>query len=120
MPELDASGVVAAVFGDRSPSQVRAWLDRHLKDHLGAAIETITFQAGDIGAVFGLRLVDGNEVVVKALRPGDNVFRLATVVGCQRRLAAAGFGCAEIVDGPSSTDGVMAIVERRLQCSPTG
>lgn len=118
--EPEVSGIVSAVFGDRSSSQVGAWLDRHLCDHVGTAVEAITFQAGAVGAVFGLRLVDGNEVVLKAFRPGADFLRLATVVACQERLSGSRFGCAEVVDGPSSTEGVVAVVERQLQCSPAG
>jgi hypothetical protein len=115
-----ASDTERAILGVRTVGEVREWLSHHVRDHLGAAVDAVTFTAGDIGAVFGLRLADGREVVVKALRPGANVGRLRVVVRAQNVLADSGFGCARVVDGPSSTSGVVAIVEERLSCAPSG
>lgn len=71
---------------------------------------------------FGLRLVRGREVVLKALRPGADLHRLQAVVSAQNRLAAAGFGCPVVLDGPSSTRGVLAVVEQAIPdtCTSTG
>src|SRR3954452_7326992 len=116
----EVSGTQRAILGAETTGQVRDWLDRHLREHLGSGVESVLFTGGDIGAVFGLRLTDGREVVLKALRPGADDRRLQTVVRAQNMIAASGFGCARVLDGPSRTDGVLAIVEERLSCVSTG
>lgn len=113
-------GIERLIFAAESPDEVRDWLDVHLRARLGVAVEAITFRAGDIGAVFGLRLVDGREVVLKALRPGADLHRLQAVASAQNRLAAAGFACPVVIDGPSSTRGVLAVVEQAMSCTSSG
>lgn len=120
MAESSVRGIERFIFGAVSSDEVRDWLDVHLRAHLAVAIEAITFRSGDIGAVFGLRLVGGREVVLKALRPGADLHRLQAVVSAQNRLAAAGFGCPVVLDGPSSTRGVLAVVEQAMTCTSTG
>lgn len=109
-----------AVLGSGAPRDVRGWLDRHIGGHLQAAIESVTFEAGDIDAVFGLRLADGRDVVLKALRGRTGAERARTVAACQSLLAQRGFGCPTVIEGPSVSDGVTAIVEERIWCSPAG
>ncbi len=109
-----------AILGVETAAQVRTWVARHVRDHLGGTVESVLFTGGDIGAVFGLRLDDGREVVLKALRRGANERRLRAVVRAQNLLADEDFGCARVLDGPSSTDGVIAVVEERLTCTSTG
>jgi hypothetical protein len=116
----EVSDTQRAILGTETAGQVREWLDRHLREHLGSGVESVLFTGGDIGAVFGLRLTDGREVVLKALRPGADARRLRAVVRAQETLAASGFGCARVLDGPSRTDGVLAIVEERLTFASTG
>ncbi|TDC15379.1 hypothetical protein E1261_40510 [Kribbella albertanoniae] len=106
--------------GGRLARATCAWLERHLRDHLGTGLESIQFSGGDIGAVFGLHLTDGRDVVLKAFRPGADLERLRTVVRAQNALASAGFGCARVLDGPSRTTGVLAVVEQRLTGTSTG
>ena len=116
----EVSGAQRDILGATTSEQVVEWVARHVRDHLGPGVEEVLFTGGDIGAVFGLRLRDGREVVLKALRPGADVQRLRTVVRAQNALAAAGFGCARVLDGPSTTGGVLAVMEERLTCASTG
>jgi hypothetical protein len=120
MAPVEVTGIVRAVFGTGDADVVRDWLDRHVRARLDSAVDAITFQAGAIGAVFGLRLGDGTEVVLKALRPDSRLARLRAVVGFQNRLAAAGFGAPAVLDGPASSDGVMAVIEKRVIVAPAG
>jgi hypothetical protein len=118
----EISGAQRAVLGASATTvgQVRDWVVRHLRDHLGSTLDVVLFTGGDIGAVFGLRLADGREVVLKALRPGADERRLRGIVRAQNALSSSGFGCARVLDGPSRTGGVVAIVEERLTCVPSG
>lgn len=114
------SGIQRLIFGDVTADGVRVWLDRHVRHYLGCGVESITFSAGDIGAVFGLRLNDGRDVVLKALQPSANLRRARAVVACQNRLATAGFPAPAVLDGPSVSDGVVAVIEQHRPCDPTG
>jgi phosphotransferase family enzyme len=117
---MPISGIQRLIFGDVGADGVRDWLDRHVRARLDAGIDSIAFTAGDIGAVFGLRLHNGRTVVLKALRPGASLVRVQNVVACQNRLAAAGFPAPAVLDGPSLTDGVVAVIEEYVPRSPTG
>jgi hypothetical protein len=114
------SGIQRLIFGDVTADGVRDWLDRHVREYLGAEVESITFTAGDIGAVFGVRLHDGRTVVLKALQPGAGLRRVRAVADCQNRLATAGFPAPPVLTGPDVTDGVVAVIERQLSGTSTG
>ncbi|MFJ9634999.1 hypothetical protein ACIRU8_45640 [Streptomyces sp. NPDC101175] len=66
------------------------WLGGWCARHLGHEPESVLFQQRSISAVFGLRLTDGRDVVVKA-REDDG--RTAACVAVQVRLARRGFPC---------------------------
>jgi hypothetical protein len=66
------------------------WLDGWCAEHLGGEPERVLFEQRSISAVFGLRLADGRDVVVKA-REDDG--RTASCVAAQAQLAARGFPC---------------------------
>lgn len=117
---MPISGIQRLIFGDVGADGVRDWLDRHVRARLDSGIDSIAFTAGDIGAVFGLRLHNGRTVVLKALRPGGSLVRVQNVVACQNRLAAAGFPAPAVLDGPSLTDGVVAVIEEYVPRAPIG
>ncbi|HEX5119933.1 MAG TPA: phosphotransferase [Pseudonocardiaceae bacterium] len=72
---------------DELPDWVPAWC----LDHLGSRPADVLFRRRSTSTVFGLRLADGTDAVVKA-RPGDS--RAASCVMAQARLAENGFPCA--------------------------
>jgi hypothetical protein len=67
------------------------WLPAWCRDHLGGAPTGVLFRSQQVSMVFGLRLADGRNVVVKA-RPDDG--RAASCVAAQARMAGRGFPCA--------------------------
>jgi hypothetical protein len=67
------------------------WLPRWCLERLGAEPAGVLFGLEQISTVFGLRLSDGTDVVVKA-RADDG--RAASCVAAQARLAQRGFPCA--------------------------
>jgi hypothetical protein len=67
------------------------WLPAWCLDQLGAEPAGVLFQARHVSTVFGLRLADGRDVVVKA-RADDG--RANSCVAAQARLAERGFPCA--------------------------
>jgi hypothetical protein len=109
-----------AVFGSVPMADVWQLLERHLQDHLGSGIRRVIFEAGDVGAVFGLALTDGREVVLKAHLPSSDLDRLELVGSCQALLHRRGFPCAAVLSPPSTTAGVPIVVEELLQRSSMG
>jgi hypothetical protein len=67
------------------------WLPAWCLDQLGGEPVDVLFQLQQISNVFGLRLTDGRDIVVKA-RPDDG--RAVSCVAAQARLAERGFPCA--------------------------
>jgi Ser/Thr protein kinase RdoA (MazF antagonist) len=67
------------------------WLPAWCLEHLGSEPVGVLFQLQQISAVFGLRLADGTDVVVKA-RADDG--RAVSCVAAQAGLAGRGFPCA--------------------------
>jgi hypothetical protein len=67
------------------------WLPAWCLDHLGGEPVGVLFQVQQVSMVFGLRLADGRDVVVKA-RADDG--RAVSCVAAQARLAERGFPCA--------------------------
>ena len=67
------------------------WLPAWCLDHLRGEPAEVLFQLHQTATVFGLRFVDGTDVVVKA-RPEDG--RAVSCVAAQARLAERGFPCA--------------------------
>lgn len=65
--------------------------------HLGSGCAQTLFTAGNLSQVFGMRLLDGREVVLK-VRPGAS--RLVGCAQVQRHLWRAGFPCPEPLAGP--------------------
>ena len=66
------------------------------------------FTTGHLSAVFGLRLVDGREVVLKVR---DGSARLGACMRVQRRMWAAGFCCPEPLAGPHRLGPAVATAE---------
>jgi hypothetical protein len=90
------------------------WLPAWCVDHLGGEPAEVLFELHQISMVFGLRLADGTEVVVKA-RADDG--RAVSCVAAQARLAARGFPCA----GPlTPVSGVGALAVHAEEFRPGG
>ena len=73
------------------PDWMPDWLPAWCLDQLGAGPADLLFRVQQMSAVFGLRLADGRDVVVKA-RPDDG--RVVPCVAAQSWLAERGFPCA--------------------------
>jgi hypothetical protein len=67
------------------------WLPAWCRDHLGDEPASVLFQVHQVSMVFGLRLADGRDVVVKA-RADEG--RAVSCVAAQASLAGRGFPCA--------------------------
>jgi hypothetical protein len=77
-------------------------------EHLGAEPVDALFQLQQVSTVYGLRLSDGREIVVKA-RPDDG--RAASCVAAQSFLAERGFPCARPLTPVAGVDGLAVHAE---------
>jgi hypothetical protein len=78
---------------------VPEWVSAWCRKHLGSPPVDVLHESAHMSQVFGLRLADGREVVVKS-RPSQNG-REATCLEVQRFLAAEGFPAAAPLTGVS-------------------
>jgi hypothetical protein len=86
----EALQLEARLFATSAPAEMVRLLDVYCTEHLGRdALEVLFYRRG-VGAVFGLRLVDGTEVVVKVHRPELVGRRLHGVWRVQQHLADVG------------------------------
>lgn len=106
-----ASGLEQAVFGFTDARQVDDWLDRHVRERLGLGVDRVLFRSGRVGAVYGLRLLGGSEVVVKVPRGHPSLGALTAATTCQRHLADAGYPCPAPLDTPATTAGRLGLIE---------
>ena len=112
----DPRGRVLAVsiFGDadgaRVGDEVVAFCDREL----GTPPAEILFFTMSVGAVFGLLLEDGREVVLKAHLARESLDRLSCVQRFQSHLADNGFPCPRPVGEPALFLDLPATVEEHL------
>lgn len=90
------------------------WLPLWCLDHLGSRPVEVLFQARSTSTVFGLRLADGTDVVVKA-RCDDG--RAVSCVAAQLRLVENGFPCARPV---TPVVGVGQLAVHAEEFSPAG
>lgn len=86
-------------------------LDSWCAEHLGSAPVDVLFRHRSISRVFGLRLADGREVVVK-LRGDDG--RAESCVAAQARLAERGFPCPRPITPVVRTGGLAVHAEESL------
>lgn len=110
-------GIQRATFGAVPTSTVDEWLRRHVRERLGTDLDEVAFRSGRVNAVFGLRLVGGDRVVVKVQRGQLDEGRRATLaaaVEAQGLLASAGYPCPAPLDGPATTGGLTATVDTWL------
>jgi hypothetical protein len=86
------------------------WVPLWCRQHLGAVPVDLLQHADHTSEVYGLRLADGREVVVKS-RPDQNG-REATCVEVQRTLADQGFPCPAPLTGVTVHEGKAVHAER--------
>jgi hypothetical protein len=93
-----------AAIGDRALSD---WC----REYLGAPVAELLFTTGHLSAVYGLRLRDGREVVLKVRGGGA---RLGACLRVQRHMREAGFCCPEPLAGPHRLGSAIATAEALL------
>ena len=80
-----------------APDVPRTDLDAWCQRWLRSAVADVLFTAGHLSRVFGVRLDDGRDVVVKVRPAADRLFGCTDV---QQALWQAGFPCPQPLVGP--------------------
>ena len=120
MDNDETTGLERAVFGDICRDQIDAWLVSHVRARLSAEVSGVLFRSGRVGAVYGLQLAGGSDVVVKVHREPVYLGQLAAASACQRALAEGGYPCPLPLDGPAISDGHAATIEAFLDRGEPG
>jgi Ser/Thr protein kinase RdoA (MazF antagonist) len=105
------TGLERAVFGPATRAGIDRWVVGTAADALGRPVADMVFRSGRIDAVYGLRLVDGGEVVLKVHRAPVDVRALGACRELLAHLFAAGYPCPEPLAGPVTRDGRVVTVE---------
>lgn len=88
----------------RPAASVTAWCE----DVFGSPVAAVLFRGGNLSLVLGVRLGDGQKIVLKA-RPAAP--RQAGCVEVQRRLWSAGYPCPRPLAGPDEVGGQVLTAE---------
>jgi hypothetical protein len=91
-----------------SPDVTASDIDRWCRQWLGSGIGDLLFTAGHLSRVFGVRLDDDREIVIKVRPPADRLVGCADV---QQTLWQAGFPCPQPLVGPLPLGGYAANAE---------
>ncbi len=90
------------IFGTGDPGQIARIITEFCLAELGSVIDKCLFYQVGQGIVFGLRLEDGRQIVIKVHPPKQPNEFLAAVYHIQCHLANHGFPCPQPILGPTS------------------
>lgn len=111
MPGDELTSTERYLVGDLGLAGLRRLLDDYAQRRLGSSVAAVIFRSGRIDAVWGVRLADGREVVIKVHRPPVDLIVRSASVDVQRRLVAAGFPCPTPISGPDEFRGMVLSTE---------
>lgn len=107
---VESASLDEALFGDADPRVVAAWFERAAAQ-LGAPIARAHFCRAGTGRVLGATLADGRRVVLKALRRGARLSRLAACARVRSALASQGFPCSAPLCTPLELGPALLVAE---------
>ena len=102
MTPWDTHFVEPVVFGTTDPHKIACLIDTFCQEELGANVADYLFYESSVGAVCGVRLVDGRRVVVKVHQSSRSLDFLQAVVRVQRYLFSQGYPCTKPLLDPRS------------------
>ncbi|MCX6464285.1 MAG: phosphotransferase, partial [Pseudonocardiales bacterium] len=108
------SGLERALFGGAGTAEIDRWVAGAVREALGVAVIAVLFRAGRIDAVYGVRLADGRDAVVKVHRPPADPEALAATGKVLDLLASADYPCPQLLGAPIARDGRVATVQSFL------
>jgi hypothetical protein len=108
------SGLERVFFPRETRAEIDSWVADVVRQERNRGVETVLFRAGRIDAVYGLRLDDGESVVMRLHRPPVPIGALEARLDALRVLAKGGYPCPEPLSGLIRVDGRTAVVETLL------
>ena len=105
------SGLERVLFDGAGRGEIDAWVAGAVREALGADVTELLFRAGRIDAVYGVRVDDGRDAVLKVHRPPVDPAELAATGEVLDLLAAAGYPCPRLLAAPVARDGRVATVQ---------
>lgn len=82
---------LASIVGERTEEDLAAWIDTLCRTQLKQEIVDARFASKSVGAVFGLTLADGMNVVLKLFPTSFSESELRAIERCLAHVVAAGF-----------------------------
>lgn len=114
LAEWEIAHVELAIHGTADARYIMRALDEFCSRELKCAPAQTLFYRSSVGAVTGLRLLDGREIVIKAHQPDWSFERLQEIVRLQS-IVATELGLApQVVAGPAPLGNGFATVEEYL------
>lgn len=107
---VEGASLDEAIFGSSDPRVVAAWFE-HAAAQLGAPILVPLFYRAGTGRVLGATLADGRCVVLKALRRGARLSRIAACARVRAVLSAEGFPCSALLCAPRELGPALLVAE---------
>lgn len=92
-PLWQGGAVWQLVFGQADEDGALDVLDHICRTAVGSGVDAKLFGGTSVGVVFGLRLVDGRRIVVKAHQPRERAAFLLAAHDAQLKLHKSGFPC---------------------------
>jgi hypothetical protein len=89
LAEWDIAHVESAIYGTEDVERIARAIEDFCRREVASAPDETLFYQSSIGAVIGLRLLDGRKVVIKAHQPDWERRRLEEVARLQSMIAAA-------------------------------
>jgi hypothetical protein len=102
--ELDrwgVGGIERLLFGTSDASLIAATVSELCRANFGCPVSHGLFYRGSAGAVFGVALDDGRELVLKVFQPRWTAVFLSAVQAVQSHLAAGGYPCPDPILPPT-------------------
>ncbi|HVU67531.1 MAG TPA: phosphotransferase [Ktedonobacteraceae bacterium] len=106
--------VEPVVFGTTEAEEITGLIDAFCQQALGAAVAEYLFYESSIGAVCGVRLVDGRRVVVKVHQASRSPDFLRAVTRVQHYLCERGYPCPRPLLAPQPLARGTATVEELI------
>ena len=119
-PLWQGGAVWQLVFGQADEDGALDVLDHICRTAVGSGVDAKLFGGTSVGVVFGLRLVDGRRIVVKAHQPRERAAFLLAAHDAQLKLHKSGFPCPLPLSTPMAFGDAHATFEDDRLAAATG
>jgi hypothetical protein len=114
LAEWDVAHVELAIYGTGDARRIARVIEDFCQRELGSGPEQTLFYRSSIGAVIGLQLLDGRQVVIKAHQPDWERARLEEITRLQAIVVKETGLAPEVVGGPAALGNGFATIEAHV------